>query len=236
MNKKLEDYTFGAVIPAAGRGTRMGGETPKILLDICGRSVIQRAVDTVSGLECVKQIVITAGPALCPVLEYEVTYDPAAVELQVTEGGERRQDSVAHGFSHLSPCDYVIIHDGARPLVRLEDVRSTARAAVEHTAAVLGVRPKATVKTCGEAGNITGTLDRDSLFEAQTPQIFRYDLFKQALEYASEHDIEVTDDAQMVEMTGATVYTVLGTYSNIKITTPEDIVFSRLIAEGTTDG
>jgi len=236
MTQSLDQHTFGAVIPAAGRGIRMEGDTPKVLLDIEGRSVLQRVVDTFGNLGFVREIVIVAQPECCARIRKEMEYDDSRIVLRVTEGGERRQDSVSLGFKELAPCDYVIVHDGARPFVRPEDIQNTASAAVEHGGAVLGVYPKATIKEYDSVRNVVHTLDRGSLFEAQTPQIFEYGLFSRALEHVQEHGIEVTDDAQMVEKAGGDVHAVCGTYTNIKITTPEDIVFSRLIAEGTLHG
>lgn len=232
MAQPFEQHAFGAVIPAAGKGIRMEGDTPKVLLEINGRSVLQRVIDTFGNLGFVRDIVIAAPPGYCDRIREEIEYDHTRIVLRVIEGGDRRQDSVWFGFKELTPCDYVIVHDGARPFVRPEDIQSTASAAVEHGGAVLGVYPKATIKEYDTAGNILRTLDRGSLFEAQTPQIFEYGLFSRAFEHVRKHDIEVTDDAQMVEKAGGEVRAVSGAYTNIKITTPGDLAVCRVIAEG----
>jgi 2-C-methyl-D-erythritol 4-phosphate cytidylyltransferase len=231
--EQLNTFSFGVIIPAAGKGVRMGEtDTPKIFIDIDGRPVLQYVVHTIADLDFVTEAVIVTRSEYFERIEKEITADVSSVPIRLEEGGDRRQDSVERGFKRLAPCDFVAIHDGVRPFVRKEDFIKTAEAAVTHGGAVLGVKPKATIKKCTESDEIEQTVKRSTLWEAQTPQIFRYDLFKKGLEEVQSRGIEITDDAQIAEQAGGTVKMVSGSYTNIKITTPEDVAFSQIIAKG----
>jgi len=145
-------------------------------------------------------------------------------------GGKRRQDSVYNGLKALNPkSDWVLIHDSARPFIRQAAVSKVIRAAKKTGAAILAVKPKATIKVAKQNNLVGETLDRDKLWEVQTPQVFKKSLILQAYKKFSRR--EVTDDAALAEESGADVLLVEGTYQNIKITTAEDLLVAGLIVK-----
>jgi 2-C-methyl-D-erythritol 4-phosphate cytidylyltransferase len=147
-----------------------------------------------------------------------------AEHVRVLEGGDTRQESVAKCIAVISaPCDLVAIHDGARPLLTQQLLLDILNKADETGAAIAAVPCKDTVKLCSEEGVVSETLDRSKVWLVQTPQCFHYELVRSAYEEAGRHNRTATDDAALVEMTGARVHVVPGSYENIKITTPEDI-------------
>ena len=152
--------------------------------------------------------------------------------LKLTEGAATRQGSVARGLAQTDArCEYIAVHDGARPFVTPEQISECLERAVEFGAAALGARVKNTIKRVGEDGFIEGTVDRSALWEVHTPQIFEIGLYRRAMERAAESGAEYTDDCQLVEAVGHRVYMQPGGYENIKLTSPEDVIFARAIAE-----
>jgi 2-C-methyl-D-erythritol 4-phosphate cytidylyltransferase len=143
-------------------------------------------------------------------------------------GGVRRQDSVKEGLRKMKDCDWVIIHDGARPFLTLDLIQNGLEAARETGAAIVAVPVKDTIKLADDAGLITETPQRDRLWTAQTPQIFRFGMISKAYQDVTN---EVTDDATMVERLGYKVKLYLGAYDNIKVTTPEDLALAEIIAQ-----
>jgi len=139
----------------------------------------------------------------------------------ICAGGERRQDSVWNGLQALTPCDWVIVHDGARPCLDQPLLQRGLEAAKESGAAVAGAPVKDTIKVVSAQEMVTDTPDRDSLWAAQTPQVFRYDLLQEAHCCCSQ---TVTDDAAMVESLGHPVKMFFGSHQNLKVTTPEDLI------------
>lgn len=144
----------------------------------------------------------------------------------VVAGGQRRQDSVRNGLLALAPCDYAMVHDGARPVVDDSMLERAALAAMEHGAAVAGVPVKDTIKRVGPGLIIADTPDRSLLWQAQTPQVFRYDLL---LEAHRRCDGDYTDDAAMLESLGHSVHMFEGSYENIKVTTAGDLVIAEAL-------
>ena len=142
----------------------------------------------------------------------------------VCAGGERRQDSVRCGLEQLATCRWVIVHDGARPCLDQGMLQRGLTAVEECGAAVAGVPVKDTIKQVSPQGQITDTLDRDSLWAAQTPQLFEYTLLWDAHQRCTQ---PVTDDAAMVESLGHPVKMFLGSYENLKVTTPEDLAVAE---------
>ena len=138
----------------------------------------------------------------------------------VCSGGVRRQDSVRRGLESLTPCDWVVVHDGARPCLEPELVRRGLEAARETGAAVAAVPAKDTIKVVSPTGVVQSTLDRESLWAVQTPQVFLYDMLVSAHRRCEG---TVTDDASMLESLGHQVKVYMGSYANLKVTTPEDL-------------
>lgn len=213
-----------AVILGAGSGTRMKSEKNKMLLDICGKTVIERSVENFLNLSDVDEIIVTVREQ--DVDEFSKLLTDERISFVI--GGSTRQQSVKNAIETIDDAELVIIHDGARPLVLEEDIDSTIKAAYEFGSAALAVPVKDTVKVVDKNGFVISTPDRSTLFAVQTPQIFKFDLYKSALEKATADGREFTDDCQLLEYVEQKVKMVVGSYENIKITTPEDIA----VAEG----
>lgn len=146
--------------------------------------------------------------------------------IDVCPGGERRQDSVAEGLARIGECEWVIIHDGARPMVTAELIERGMEAAEQTGAAIAAVPVKDTIKVAGEDRVVRQTLPRQNLWAVQTPQVFRTDIIKEAYQIANE---DVTDDASLVEKAGGRVTLYMGSYDNIKVTTPEDLILAEAL-------
>lgn len=213
-----------AVILGAGSGTRMKSEKNKMLLDICGKTVIERSVENFLNLSDVDEIIVTVREQ--DVDEFSKLLTDERISFVI--GGSTRQQSVKNAIETIDDAELVIIHDGARPLVLEEDIDNTIKAAYEFGSAALAVPVKDTVKVVDKNGFVISTPDRSTLFAVQTPQIFKFDLYKSALEKATADGREFTDDCQLLEYAKQKVKLVVGSYENIKITTPEDIA----VAEG----
>ena len=224
-----------AVVVAAGRGTRMGAGMNKVLLPVCGVPVIVRSVRALweSGLFDGGIVVVTGEEdreRIGRLLE------EAGLRAVLCTGGADRQESVRRGLAALPrETELVAIHDGARPLVSQELITRTIEAARAYRAAVPAVASTDTLKAVDERGFITGTLDRTMTRRVQTPQVFEADLIKGALTKAVELKLTLTDDCSAMDMMGVKTITVEGELTNIKITTPEDMVTAKAIVEDRGD-
>jgi 2-C-methyl-D-erythritol 4-phosphate cytidylyltransferase len=147
----------------------------------------------------------------------------------VVAGGSERQYSVYNGLKAIEACDIVLIHDGVRPFVGIADIEKCIEETRLHGACVLGVPVKDTIKLCDENGVVQSTPKRSLLWAAQTPQCFKYELILKAYERVIGEGLLCTDDASVAELCGITVKMVQGSYNNIKITTPEDLVMGEAI-------
>ena len=215
----------GAIIAAAGKGERMGG-TDKMFALLGGKPILARVIDVFNRCQSVGQIVVVVAKqnvVRCQQLVAEQGW-PRVTE--VCPGGERRQDSVAAGLSRLKDCQWVIIHDGARPLVTEELIQRGLAEARETGAAVAAVPVTDTIKVAGDDRIVRETPSRDTLWAVQTPQVFNFDIITEAYRQASS---EVTDDASLVEQLGYKVKLYMGSYDNIKITTPDDLTLAEVL-------
>lgn len=216
-----------ALIMAAGSGKRMGGSVKKQFLKLADKEILSHTLETFDRCSAVDGIVIvTSADEKDHVKELSVNMSKV---ICITEGGSERQYSVLNGLRILKECDIVLIHDGVRPFVRQEDILTCIGTAQSYGASVLGVPVKDTVKVCNAEGEITATPDRKTLWLAQTPQAFKYDIIMKAYEYAEKENFLGTDDASVVERYGIKVKMVMGNYNNIKITTPEDLILGNAI-------
>ncbi|MBQ9531183.1 MAG: 2-C-methyl-D-erythritol 4-phosphate cytidylyltransferase [Eubacterium sp.] len=208
-----------AIILGAGSGSRMKIDKSKLLLDLGGKTVIQRSVDAFLDISDIDEIIVTLREE--DVDEFSSLITDERVSFVI--GGKTRQKSVKNAVDTIDECDLIIIHDGARPLVKSEDIEKAIRQAKDFGAASLGVKVKDTIKVTDKDGFVVSTPDRSTLFSVQTPQIFNFALYKQAIEKAEKENKDFTDDCQLIEYIGHKVKMVEGSYSNIKITTQEDI-------------
>jgi len=220
----------GAVVVAAGSSTRMEG-VDKTFAPLLGRPLIAYALDSLEECSDIAQVTLALSADSVErgrSLVRERGYEKIS---HVVAGGKRRQDSVKAGLDALKPCRWVMVHDGARPGLDAALVKRAllAAEASPHAAAIAGVPVKDTIKTVDAAGRVTGTPPRESLWAAQTPQVFSYDLLCQV---HSRFQGEATDDAMMVESLGYQVSVFPGSYENLKVTTPEDLVVMEAVLRG----
>ena len=217
--------TVAAIVVAAGRGERMGGQTPKALIPLAGTPILLhtlRAFDATASIDSIgavvaedhcnrtRELLAATGPWRCP--------------LTVVSGGAERQDSVAAGLAALPPAiDLVAVHDGARPFVRPAQIADVIADAARHGAAVLAMPSRDTAKLVDSHGIVTGTPPRESVWLAQTPQVFRAQLLREAHDRARREGVIATDDAALLERLGHAVRVVRGDATNLKITTPDDL-------------
>lgn len=210
------------VIVCAGNSTRMQGVN-KILLPLGKRLVIGVTMQAFQQCESVREIVIVAREQDIPEIKKEAEAAGITKLAACTTGGATRQESVINGIRCISKdTDMVAIHDGARPLVKPEYIEKTIKDARIFGGAALGVPVKDTIKTVDD-GIIIDTPPRSSLYITQTPQVFKRKLYFEGIDFALEHELDFTDDCQLVEAIGGKIYMTTGDYTNIKITTPEDI-------------
>lgn len=195
----------------------------KLLLKINGETVLQRSVNAFLNISDVDEVIVVAREKDIPAFSDILTDERVSFVI----GGETRQQSVMNAVDMIDDCELIIIHDGARPLIKSVDIENTIRAAKENKAAAVGVFVKDTVKVVDKNGFVVSTPDRSTLFAVQTPQIFDFELYKNAAKNAREKGLDFTDDCQLVESFNQKVKTVVGSYSNIKITTPDDIVLAE---------
>lgn len=231
------------IIPAAGSGTRMHSDIPKILLPIEGRSVISRTLEAVSAYSSVTDLKVSCVIVTTAELNGELTslVKESFPELSflVTPGGASRTESVSNGVSlvpslvsDIAADDIVLIHDGARCLVTEEVIEGVVSGLKTSPVCVAAVPVKDTLKitkTEGDKTSVVSTPDRSSIYAVQTPQGFRYETLVKCYDYAKEMAVNPTDDTALAEMLGIEVAISEGDYSNIKITTPEDIAVAASI-------
>ncbi|MFF2890669.1 2-C-methyl-D-erythritol 4-phosphate cytidylyltransferase [Paenibacillus sp. NPDC057967] len=219
---------WGVVIVAAGRGTRMGTSESKQYLHLANKPILVHTLELFQRLSFVNEISLVVGAddiERCQswVREYGISKVTA-----VLGGGQERQHSVLRGLEQLTS-DWVMVHDGVRPLVMEAAVENCCRTALAGGAAVLAVPVKDTIKQVDQGGVIVSTPDRRSLWAIQTPQAFRRVLLLEAHRRASEEGFLGTDDAMVVERMGAPVTVAEGDYTNIKITTPDDLPYAEFL-------
>jgi 2-C-methyl-D-erythritol 4-phosphate cytidylyltransferase len=222
-----EKVKAGAVIVAAGSSRRMSG-VDKVLASLGGRPVLALVINTFQECDSIDRIVVVLGKQNLRKGRKMVAEEGWSKVADVCVGGERRQDSVIAGLEKLGKCEWVVIHDGARPLVTKDLIESGLEAAAETGAAIAAVPVTDTIKVAGDDMIVQGTPPRNSLWSVQTPQVFRYDLITEAyhrLKY------EVTDDARAVEYSGNRVKLYTGSYDNIKITKPDDLALAEYLLQ-----
>ena len=213
----------GAVVVAAGKSTRMNG-VDKVFTPILGVPLVAYSLDQLESFPSVAEIVLVLSPDSLDQGQELLSHRGYQKVSHVCAGGERRQDSVRCGLEQLANCRWVIVHDGARPCLDQGILQRGLTAVEECGAAVAGVPVKDTIKQVSPQGRITDTPDRDRLWAAQTPQIFEYALLWDAHQRCTQ---PVTDDAAMVESLGHPVSMFLGSYENLKVTTPEDLAVAE---------
>ncbi len=221
MNEKI-----CAIVLAAGKGRRMGGDIQKQYMKINGKPLIYYSLKTME--KVVDEIVLVVGQGEIPYCQEQIVdlYKFKKIS-KIVEGGKERYNSVYAGLQALKKCDYVLIHDGARPCITKDILEKSIEFTKKYKATVLGTRSKDTIKISDKQGIAIQTPDRNYVWNIQTPQSFEYNLIRKAYDTMLQKDtsdINITDDAMVVEMfTEHKIKIVEGSYTNIKVTTPEDI-------------
>jgi 2-C-methyl-D-erythritol 4-phosphate cytidylyltransferase len=222
-----------AVIVSAGKGHRFMDGKKKQFLPLAGKPVLARTLDPFERCPLVNTVVLVVGQedlGFC-LREIVEKYGYRKVS-RVVPGGESRQESVRHGMDAVpEDVEIVVIHDGVRPFVTQKMIEESIRSAMRFKAVVLGTPVKETIKTVNPEGKVLKTLDRGSLWQIQTPQVFHAKLIRDALNKATEDGFMGTDDASLVERLGVEVHVLPGDYTNIKITTPEDLLLASLLLQ-----
>lgn len=217
-----------AVIVAAGSSSRMHG-IDKQLLDIGGMPVIARAVSAFQQSEIISEIVIVTRDDLIDKINELVSKYQFDKVTAVVKGADTRQKSVFNGISVTAQdCEYIAIHDGARPFVTQDIIKNTVDAAIKYGAASAAQTAKDTVKIADENGKIIQTVNRDTVRLMQTPQVFEKNAYLSAMKSVPNSEM-FTDDCILMEKFGKSVYCVESSSLNLKITTREDIIFAEAI-------
>lgn len=224
----VKDKSVSVILLAGGKGKRMGANMPKQYLPLLGRPIALYSFYTFSHMVEVKEIVVVCDPSYSDI--FEETKEKINVDLKFSLPGKERQDSVYSGLQEVDlNSELVCIHDSARPLVLSKDVQKVLMDALRVGAAVLGVPAKATIKEANSESFVVRTLDRKTLWEMQTPQVIKPDLLKKGFELVNREGLEVTDDVSIVEHLKHPVYITEGSYTNIKVTTPDDLLIAERI-------
>ncbi|MBL0389432.1 2-C-methyl-D-erythritol 4-phosphate cytidylyltransferase [Tumebacillus sp. ITR2] len=217
------------IVVAAGSGTRMGSAMKKQYLPLDGAPILVRTLQTLAACPTVHRIVLVVAAEDVPYISELIEAYHLSKIGDVVAGGRERQDSVRNGIGALlHNTEIAAVHDAARPLVTPEEVEAVLTAAKMFGAATLGVPVKDTIKRVDQ-GQVRETLQRSDLWAVHTPQAFRCEWLAEAHMRAWEQDYTGTDDASLVEWAGYPVSMVEGLYSNLKVTTPEDLVIAEAL-------
>lgn len=221
---------ISAIILAGGKGKRMGQGINKQYIEINGRPILYHTIKKFKECNSIDEIILVLP-------EDEIEYCKANVldkySLQVDKivsGGKERQDSVFNGLRAIENGEIVLIHDGARPFVSEEIINNGIEFCRKYGSSAPGVTPKDTIKIKNSEGFSVNTPSRDTLVAIQTPQIFNYNIIYECHKKVAQERKIVTDDTMVVELYGHKVFLYEGSYTNIKITTPEDLVLAEKLA------
>ncbi len=224
-----------AVVLAAGSGKRMGSDVKKQYMEINGKPLIYYSLKTFEESFIDDIILVTSKEDMEYVQKCIVDKFGFKKVSKIVEGGKERYHSVYNALCAINECDYVYIHDGARPCITQDILQRAADAVQKYDTAVIGVPSKDTIKIVNTVGFVSSTPDRNLLWNIQTPQVFRYGLIKEAYDYVlgnektlADANINITDDSMIMELFKKTpVKLVMGSYENVKVTTPSDILLVK---------
>ncbi|KMP12270.1 2-C-methyl-D-erythritol 4-phosphate cytidylyltransferase [Candidatus Nitromaritima sp. SCGC AAA799-C22] len=220
----------GAIIPAAGRGKRIGAAVPKQFLELKGKPLLHYTLKVFEACDVIDYVVL-----VMPQADVEASGDEwlngYGIVRQVVGGGEQRQDSVCNGFKALEEgTDIVVVHDGARPFATPQMIADTVGSAGQYGAAITAVPVSDTIKKAVD-GFVERTVSRDGLWRVQTPQAFQYALLQRAFDKAATDSYYGTDEGALIEYLGERVKIVAGSELNIKITRKEDLTLGESLIE-----
>jgi 2-C-methyl-D-erythritol 4-phosphate cytidylyltransferase len=218
------------IIPAAGQGKRMMTSSNKVFLPLVDMPVLLHSVLAFSACSEVNNLVVVVASQEVMLVEKMLSSLPKIKPWKVVAGGSERQHSIANALKVVTEkTEVILVHDGARPLVTQKCIHSVIQEAIQHKAAVVAVAVKDTIKTVDDKGWVTGTPERCILWSVQTPQGFDAKLLRQAYDQAEQDGYVGTDDSSLVERLGVKVKVVSGSYGNLKVTTPEDLIIAEAL-------
>lgn len=220
-----------AIVLAGGRGKRMGSVQSKQYIDLNGRPILYYTLNRFINNNNIDKVILVIPEDELEYCQREVLDKYNLIVDSIALGGKERQDSVYNGLKKAEGSDIVLIHDGARPFVSKKIIDDGIRYAEIYGAAAPGVMPKDTIKVKNTEGFSVETPERSRLVAVQTPQIFNYDMILKCHEKVKENKLEVTDDTMVAELFGNDVYLYEGEYTNIKITTPEDLILAQYLVK-----
>ena len=228
----MEQGRCTAIVLAAGQGKGMHSKIQKQFLEIGGKPILYYSMECFQKSPLIQDIILVTGEDMISYCQSEIVEKYGFTKVcKVTAGGKERYDSVYAGLLCCQDTDYVYIHDGARPFVTEEMIQRGYEAVKRTNACVMGMPSKDTVKLADPSGYIKETPDRKIVWNIQTPQIFSYPEIYSAYQKAKKEGMQgITDDAMVVElMTDTKVKFIEGSYSNIKVTTPEDMIIAEAL-------
>lgn len=221
-----------AIIPAAGFGERMGATISKQFLLLNNKPILVHTLERFQACDLVNEIIVaTQRSSLSLIEEIKQTYALTKLKHPV-EGGERRQDSIANALHYVDErAEIVSVHDAVRPFVHLKEITQSIETAKYYGASIVAVRAKDTMKQASTDGRVERTLNRSSLWSVQTPQTFQKKVLVDAYRFAEKNNLTATDDSFLVEQIGVSPIIVEGSYENIKVTTPDDLLLAELLVK-----
>lgn len=224
-----KDKYVSVIIASAGMSNRMGSKMNKQFLAVGGKPILAHTIEKFEESRFIDEIIIVSKEEEIEYCRKEIVRKYKFNKVtNIIRGGLERQESVYNGILALDEkSDIVLIHDGARPFVKKENIEDGIKGVIESDSCVIGVPVKDTIKVVGDRNEINNTPPRADLWAAQTPQCFYKDILIRGYEKAMEDDYLGTDDSSLVERLGLEVKMIMGSYENIKITTPEDLILAE---------
>lgn len=232
-----ENYHVSVIIAAAGMSNRMGSKINKQFIAINNKPILAHTLEKFEKCSYIDEIIVVSREDEVEYCRKEIVKKYGMKKVtNIVRGGKERQDSIYNGLMALNErTDIVLIHDGARPFVKIESIEDGIKGVTEHGACVIGVPVQDTIKVVNELDDVHHTPKRSLLWAAQTPQCFWTDVIKQGYEHAIDESIVGTDDSSLVEKIGYKVKMIMGTYDNIKITTPGDLIIAESLMKDNRD-
>lgn len=228
-DRVYKSYHISVIIAAAGMSNRMGSKINKQFLAINNKPILAHSIEKFEKCKYIDEIIVVTKEEEVEYCRKEIVKKYGFKKVtNIIKGGKERQDSIYNGLLALNErADIILTHDGARPFVKVETIEEGIRGVVSHGACVIGVPVKDTIKVVDDDEEVHHTPKRSMLWAAQTPQCFWVDLLKDGYEMAASEGIVGTDDSSLVERIGHQIKMIMGSYDNIKITTPEDLVIAE---------
>jgi len=226
----VEKQQVGLIVPAAGAGKRVGEQIPKPYLKLAKTTILEHTLRVFANVNSLGEVIVaTSDDYVEPTKEILHRIFPK-ISTHVVIGGKERQDSIRNALEKISgKTGLIAVHDAVRPFVELKEINKCIKGATRWGGAILGTPAKNTIKKVNSNLEITDTPDRNTLWEAQTPQIFWAALVREAYDYALKHDVKGFDDSSLVEKIGGKVVLIKGSDKNFKITYPTDLKIAEYL-------